>query len=194
MRWIALVGVAAVVALLAGCGGDGSGEKTAAAPTDAAAVSEDEAMKKEEAAKEDEAAKDGDAMKDEDAGAGSAMKADGPATIEVIDSDFGRVIADADGEAYYLFDKEQSPESECFDECAEAWPPAVTQGEPKAGSGADQALIGTAERPNGEVQITYDGHPLYYYVDDSPGTILCHNVDEFGGLWLVVQPDGEPVA
>jgi len=70
----------------------------------------------------------------------------------------------------------------------------VTDGAPVAGGGADGELLGTTERPNGEVQVTYDGHPLYYYVDDAPGTILCHNVDEFGGLWLVVQPDGEAVS
>lgn len=192
MRWIALVGVVAVAVFVTACGSDDSSGETAAAQTDSAATSDDEATNKEEAARDDGDAtdEDGDAMKGE---AGSAMKAEGPATVKVIDSDFGKVIADSHGEAYYLFDKEKSPESECFDECAEAWPPAVTAGEPKAGSGADQALIGTTERPNGEVQITYDGHPLYYYMGDSPGTIRCQNVDEFGGLWLVVQPDGEPV-
>jgi hypothetical protein len=42
--------------------------------------------------------------------------------------------------------------------------------------------------------VTYAGHPLYYYVDDSPGTILCHDVEEFGGLWLVVKPNGKAAA
>lgn len=41
--------------------------------------------------------------------------------------------------------------------------------------------------------MTYAGHPPYYYKDDTPGNILCQNVDEFGGLWLVVKPKGEPV-
>lgn len=41
--------------------------------------------------------------------------------------------------------------------------------------------------------MTYAGHPLYYYVDDSPGVILRQDVSEFGGLWLVVKPGGAPV-
>jgi hypothetical protein len=41
--------------------------------------------------------------------------------------------------------------------------------------------------------VTYDGHPLYYY-DEPPGEVSCHNVDEFGGLWLAVQPNGQPVS
>ena len=43
------------------------------------------------------------------------------------------------------------------------------------------------------MQVTYSGHPLYYYVDDPPGEVLCHGVEEFGGLWLVVDPSGEAV-
>jgi predicted lipoprotein with Yx(FWY)xxD motif len=49
------------------------------------------------------------------------------------------------------------------------------------------------ERDDGTTQVTYDGRPLYYYVDEGPGQVLCHNVDEFGGLWLAVQPSGAPV-
>jgi hypothetical protein len=40
--------------------------------------------------------------------------------------------------------------------------------------------------------VTYAGHPLYYYVDDPRNEILCHDVFEFGGDWLVVQASGEP--
>lgn len=193
MRLIALAGVLAVAAFAVGCGSDDT--DTDAAQTDAAAVSDDEAMEKDD----DAMKKDGDAMeKDDDAMEkdGEAMKGDaaGAATIKVVDSQFGEVIADGSGEALYLFDKEAGSESECYGECAEAWPPVLTSGDPRAGSGAEAELLGTTERDGGELQVTYAGHPLYYYVDDSPGTILCHNVDEFGGLWLVVQPSGEAVA
>lgn len=192
MRWIAIVGVIAIAAFAAGCGSDDSDSDTASAQTDAAAVEEDEAMEKEDAAAEDEAMKkeeEADAMEKEDGATGGEG-----ATVKVIDSQFGQVIADKSGEAFYLFDKETDSESECYGDCAVAWPPVLTDGEPVAGSGADESLLGTTERTDGELQVTYDGHPLYYYVDDSPGTILCHNVPEFGGLWLVVQPDGEAVA
>jgi predicted lipoprotein with Yx(FWY)xxD motif len=185
MRWIALAGVIAVAALAAGCGSDDSDSETANAQTDSATAAEGEAMKgDDEAMKADDEAmkKDGEAMKGEDAmkAEGHAMKGEPAATvatIEVVESQYGSVIADGNGEALYLFDKEGGPSS----------------GDPKAGSGAKAGLLGSTERKDGELQVTYDGHPLYYYVDDSPGTILCQNVDEFGGLWLVVQPDGEAV-
>lgn len=114
--------------------------------------------------------------------------------VRATDSEFGRVIADRTGEAFYLFDKEKTRKSECFGACAEVWPPVLTRGKPQAGDGAKASLLGTTRRPNGKPQVTYAGHPLYYYVDDAPGTILCHDVSEFGGLWQVVEPNGKPAA
>ena len=69
----------------------------------------------------------------------------------------------------------------------------LTRGRPVAGKGIRERLLGTTRRRNGKRQVTYDGRPLYYYVDDAPGRVLCHDVSEFGGLWLVVRPDGTPV-
>jgi predicted lipoprotein with Yx(FWY)xxD motif len=115
------------------------------------------------------------------------------AVVKVVGSRYGRVIADRKGEAFYLFDRERGTKSECYGDCATAWPPLLTKGEPRAGKGAKRKLLGTTRRRDGKLQVTYAGHPLYYYKDDSPGNILCQNVDEFGGLWLVVEPDGDPV-
>jgi predicted lipoprotein with Yx(FWY)xxD motif len=115
------------------------------------------------------------------------------AVVKVVDSQFGRVIADRRGEAFYLFDKEKGTKSRCYGECAVAWPPVLTKGTPRAGTGAAKRLLGTTRRRNGKRQVTYAGHPLYYYEHDKPGTILCHNVDEFGGLWLVVDRNGDAV-
>jgi predicted lipoprotein with Yx(FWY)xxD motif len=122
----------------------------------------------------------------------SAPKRTG-ALVKVVDSQFGRVIADRKGEAFYLFDKERDGSADCYGACAVAWPPVLTKGAPRAGKGATQAKLGTTKRRSGVRQVTYAGHPLYYYVQDSPGNILCQNVDEFGGLWLVVKPSGKPV-
>ena len=115
------------------------------------------------------------------------------ARLGVVDSPFGRVVADRHGEALYLFDRERNGKSECYGACAKAWPPLLTEGRPAA-AGAKGDLLGTTRRADGKVQVTYAGHPLYYYVSDSPGTILCHDVEEFGGTWLVVKPTGEPAA
>jgi predicted lipoprotein with Yx(FWY)xxD motif len=115
------------------------------------------------------------------------------AKIRIVDSRYGRVVADRRGEALYLFTKERNTRSRCYGECADAWPPALTKGDPVAGSGARTGLLGTTRRSDGNLQVTYAGHPLYYYAGDSPGNILCQDVFEFGGTWLVVKPSGAAV-
>ena len=72
-----------------------------------------------------------------------------------------------------------------------SWP---RPGDPSPAAGPNPELLGTTRRKNGKLQVTYAGNPLYYYVHDTPGEILCHDVVEFGGLWLVVRPSGRPAA
>jgi len=118
----------------------------------------------------------------------------GRATVKLGESEFGQILQDRRGQAFYLFNKEKAGRSECYDACAKAWPPVMTNGSPRAGTGARGGLLGTTRRRDGGDQVTYAGSPLYYYVDDSPGRVLCHNVFEFGGLWLVVRADGKPAS
>lgn len=175
---ISLLALAATALIAAGCGDDdGDSGATPAANGDAMAKKTDAAMKADERMKSD------DAME-----AGAAK---GGVVVKAISSEYGRVIADKKGEAFYLFDREKGRKSECYGECAVAWPPVLTKAKPRAGNGAKAPLLGTSRRRDGKLQATYAGHPLYYYKDDSPGTILCHDVDEFGGLWLVVKPSGK---
>jgi predicted lipoprotein with Yx(FWY)xxD motif len=108
-------------------------------------------------------------------------------------SEFGTILWGPGEQAIYLFDKETTDRSECYGDCAAAWPPVLSDGEPQAIGDVDQKLLGTTERDDGKAQVTYGGHPLYYYVDDPEGVVLCHNVSEFGGMWLVVEPGGEAV-
>jgi predicted lipoprotein with Yx(FWY)xxD motif len=116
------------------------------------------------------------------------------ATIKTADSQYGAVLFGGDDQAIYYFDKESGSKSECYGECAEAWPPVLTEGPPQAGAGAQAGLLGTTERDDGTAQVTYDGHPLYYYAHEGPTEVTCHDVSEFGGLWLAVQPNGERVS
>ena len=117
-------------------------------------------------------------------GAGTATKA----TLTVRGSAYGKILFDGRGFVLYAFTKDAKSRSNCFGECARAWPPYIARGTQKAGPGLDQAKLGTTRRPDGSRQVTYGGRPLYYYVgDDSVGEIRCHNVNEFGGLWLVVR-------
>ena len=166
----------AVTALIAvGCGDDDANGSYGASSSDSAAMADDARRATGEAR-------------------GVAAASRGGTRVKVVDSEFGPVIADGKGEAFYLFDKEETKKAECYGACARVWPPVLTKGRPQAGSGAKQGLLGATRRKNGKLQVTYAGHPLYYYVDDSPGTILCHDVAEFGGLWLVVMPDGRAAA
>jgi predicted lipoprotein with Yx(FWY)xxD motif len=112
--------------------------------------------------------------------------------ITTAGSDFGEMLFDRSGQAIYLFEKESGPRPACYAECAAAWPPVLTKGEPRAVGGADQSLLGTTERRGGGRQVTYAGHPLYYYAHEGKGEVLCHDVDQFGALWLVVTPSGRP--
>jgi predicted lipoprotein with Yx(FWY)xxD motif len=124
-----------------------------------------------------------------------AEKPDKPGTeITVSGSQFGEIIFDSDNQAIYLFDAETSSKPECYGECAEAWPPVLTEGEPVATGAAEQKLLGTTKRDDGSTQVTYAGQPLYYYAHEGPGQVLCHNVSEFGGLWLVLDAKGDALS
>ena len=113
--------------------------------------------------------------------------------IKTRSSDFGTILFNGRDQAIYLFDREEAARSECYGACAAAWPPVLTRARPRAGGRTRQGLLGTIRRRNGTRQVTYGGHPLYYYAHEGPRQVLCQNVDEFGGLWLVVRPSGNPV-
>jgi predicted lipoprotein with Yx(FWY)xxD motif len=111
--------------------------------------------------------------------------------IELDDSEFGSMLFDSKKQAIYIFENDAKDKSNCYGECAAAWPPVYTKGEPKAGKGVKQSLLGTIERRDGKRQVTYAGQPLYFYVNEDPGEVRCHNVNLNGGLWWVVGPDGK---
>jgi predicted lipoprotein with Yx(FWY)xxD motif len=110
--------------------------------------------------------------------------------IKSAKSEFGNMLFDGTGQAIYLFDKEQTTKPECYGACAEAWPPVLTKGSPTAASGTKQDLLGTTKRTDGTTQVTYGGHPLYFYAHEAKNEVKCHNIRGFGGLWLVVTPAG----
>jgi predicted lipoprotein with Yx(FWY)xxD motif len=112
-------------------------------------------------------------------------------TLVVKSSRFGRILFDGRGYVLYGFTADGRNRSNCRGECAAAWPPLIVASRPKAGPGAAARLLGTTRRRGGRLQATYAGKPLYYYVGDRrPGQILCQDVREFGGLWLVIRPSG----
>jgi predicted lipoprotein with Yx(FWY)xxD motif len=112
-------------------------------------------------------------------------------TIKLGDSEFGTMLFDTNDQAIYIFENDPKGETVCYDECAEAWPPVYTDGEPEAADGVKQSLLGTIKRRDGRLQVTYAGKPLYFYDHEGPGEVRCHNVNLNGGLWWVVGPDGK---
>lgn len=108
-------------------------------------------------------------------------------------SEYGEILVNGRGKALYLFTKETGARADCYGQCAEAWPPYLSSGKPLAGKGLSQKRIGTTVRSDGTRQVTYRGHLLYFYVHDTPSLILCQDVFEFGGLWLLVDERGAAV-
>jgi predicted lipoprotein with Yx(FWY)xxD motif len=128
------------------------------------------------------------------AAASSTMASEQAApTVTARSSTYGKVLFDGRGFVLYAFTKDRRT-SACSGACAKAWPPYVVRGGLRAGAGVKASLLGTVRRANGSRQVTYAGRPLYYYIGDKrPGQILCQNVSEFGGLWLIVRPTGKLV-
>ena len=92
----------------------------------------------------------------------------------------------------YLFEADKSSTSTCTGACAAAWPPLTTTGAPTAGTGVKASLLGTSKRDDGKMEVTYNGHPLYYFANDSaPGDIKGQGVDAFGAEWYAVSPEGK---
>jgi predicted lipoprotein with Yx(FWY)xxD motif len=91
----------------------------------------------------------------------------------------------------YLFTKDTPNTSNCYDKCATAWPPLLTEGAPVVGTGVDGYKVGTTTRKDGSEQVTYNGWPLYYYIKDAKaGDVAGQNVGE---VWFVIDPAGEMV-
>lgn len=131
------------------------------------------------------------------AGCGGAIPSSngGPAALKLVSTKHGRLLTDAQGHTLYLFEKDESGRSYCTGACAAVWPAFETSSTPSASAGIDGAALGTTKRSDGEMQVTYHGHPLYYYAADAstPGNIKGEEVEQFGAEWYVVNASGKPV-
>ena len=95
----------------------------------------------------------------------------------------GTALVDGTGRALYLFEADTGTTSTCTGACAQVWPPLLTPGQAPVTTGAAQAsLVGTSPRADGTRQVTYDGHPLYYFAGDkAPGDVKGQGIHNFGG-------------
>lgn len=131
------------------------------------------------------------------AGCGGAIPSSngGPATVKLEQSKLGSYLVDGQGHTLYLFEKDQRKDSYCSGACAAVWPPLETASMPKGSAGVDASQLSTFKRDDGETQVTYHGHPLYYYAADAstPGKTKGEALAQFGAEWYLVGTQGKPV-
>ncbi|WP_431682180.1 COG4315 family predicted lipoprotein [Kitasatospora sp. KL5] len=114
--------------------------------------------------------------------------------VVVHDSKLGRILTDSQGRTLYLFEKDSPTMSACDGACAVAWPPLTTTGTPQPGPGVSAADLGTITRADHRTEVTYHGHPLYYYVGDhNPGDTNGEGSTAFGAGWYVLDPSGNKI-
>lgn len=125
---------------------------------------------------------------------GSASSATGAALVQTTSGPLGTYLTDSTGLTLYLFVADTSTTSTCNASCTAFWPPLRTKGAPKAGSQVDASKLGTTTRQDGTTQVTYAGHPLYYFKEDAKaGDTNGQGSNGFGARWWVVTPTGTPV-
>jgi predicted lipoprotein with Yx(FWY)xxD motif len=106
----------------------------------------------------------------------------------------GTYLTGASGRAVYLWVADSSGKSSCSAACAKVWPPLETKGTPIASQGVNASDLGTITRSDGSKQVTYNGHPLYYFVGDSgSGSTKGQGSDGFGAKWWLVTPAGTAI-
>jgi predicted lipoprotein with Yx(FWY)xxD motif len=161
---IAAAAPMAIALLAAGCGNSASGSPYASQGYDAAPMAS--------------------------ASNGSA----GAARVGVGKSSLGRIVVDGKGRTLYLFEKDKTRRSTCYGQCAKYWPPLLTHGKPVAKAGAKQSLLGMTRRADGSRQVTYAGHPLYRFVEDTKrGQTKGEGSRAFGAGWDAVSPAGKKI-
>jgi predicted lipoprotein with Yx(FWY)xxD motif len=126
----------------------------------------------------------------------TASESGGAGTAAVVTASsvpkLGNVIVDSNGLTLYDFHKDKGSKSACYGPCEQAWPPLTSEGEPEAGEGAMASKLGTTKRKDGTTQVTYDGHPLYTFVEDKkPGEANGNDTSAFGAQWYALLPSGE---
>jgi predicted lipoprotein with Yx(FWY)xxD motif len=168
-RPLALGAAAALAALLAGCGSSNSSSSSSTAASTPATTQSTPASTSTTAS-----SASGVAVVSKHGKLGTILAA-GPKKLTV-----------------YLFEKDKGSTSSCTGACAKVWPPVTTSGAPTASAGAIGADLGTSKRSDGTEQVTYKGHPLYFYDDDKDaGDAYGQGSKAFGAGWYVLKPSGE---
>jgi predicted lipoprotein with Yx(FWY)xxD motif len=110
-------------------------------------------------------------------------------------SPVGPILATGTGATLYDFAPDTPTHSACVNVgCVYQWPPLLGSRSFQVGPGVTRSLVGTLERPDGSIQLSYNGHPLYLYVRDvKPGDVTGQAIDQDGGLWFVLNAAGKAI-
>ncbi|MBV8216951.1 MAG: hypothetical protein JO325_00690 [Solirubrobacterales bacterium] len=171
-RIAAVAALATAGLIVAGCGSSSSSSSSSAPATASAATSAPSASSTTSA----------------------AAPAAAGVTVKTAKGSSGTYLVGPDGRALYLWVADTGGKSSCSGACAGAWPPLVTKGAPTAGPGVAASDLGTTKRSDGTEEVTYKGHPLYYFVaDKSAGSTSGQGSDSFGAKWWLVAPSGTAI-
>ncbi|MGZ4399015.1 MAG: hypothetical protein ACXVZ1_11450 [Gaiellaceae bacterium] len=116
----------------------------------------------------------------------SASKAG--AVVSLRNTAVGDVLAGTGGRTVYMYAPDKKNTSTCYGQCASFWPPYLTSGKPRAGKGVKASLLGQTTRKDGKRQVTYAGHPLYFFAKDSKAGET--NGQSLQDIWWTVSPSG----
>lgn len=173
VRAAVIAALAASAMVLAGCGSASSSSSSTAAAAPAATSSTSSSTTSASSSSSDES---------------------GPEEIGTAKGAVGTYLTADEGRAVYLWVADSGGKSTCSGACAKYWPPVETKGKPKGEDGVNAALLGTTTRSDGSEQVTYKGHPLYYFAGDkSAGQVNGQGLDDFGAEWYVLSPKGSKV-
>jgi predicted lipoprotein with Yx(FWY)xxD motif len=163
----------AVLAVLAGCGSSSSSTTTSPTATAAKAAATSSAYSH----------------------AAATTPAAGGVVVTVKQGKPGTILAAGTNKmTVYLFEGDKGQASTCTGACASAWPPVTTAAAATATGAANAAMLGTITRSDGTKQVTYNGHPLYFFTQDKDsGDAYGQGVKAFGADWYVVAPSGNKV-
>ena len=161
-RWLAGPGLIAAAVVLAACGNSSSGSGT----TDPGAASPAAAA------------------------TGQANAAASSVVIKTMSTSKGTVLVTADGFTVYWFANDTATRSNCTGSCATYWPPVLGTAVAAPGTSLPHGF-GTIKRADGQIQATYDGHPLYTYTGDTAaGQLNGNGLNASGGVWWAATPSG----
>lgn len=183
----------ALTLVLAGCGGGGGSGNTSGNASGSASSGSTSAASYGQTSSTGSA---GGASSSTSASAGGTTESQqkGETVAVAKNSKLGKILVDEDSKTLYLFEADKGGNSACSSACAQVWPPVTTKVKPQAGKGIQASKLGTITRKDGSTQVTYNGHPLYYYAPDSrPGDVKGEGLKQFGAEWYVLSPSGQKV-